>query len=306
MGGSYGTRAALTYLRRHPKSVRTATLDGVLASDSRPFLDLGRAAQEALKGLIAECEGDPACRGAFPQLRQEVDAVLRRAAAEPVRVELAETGQPFGLRLGQGAVAQTLRYRLYSPGEAALLPLEVHRAAQGDWKPLAQAAWIYGRRMVSAPAIGFLLSVTCAEDLAFIRDEEITAAMAGTFLGDVRAHTHKAACEAWPIRDLGEDLRSPVVSGVPALLISGERDPSTPAAGAARVARTLKRSRHLIIADGAHSLDGMQGADCIPRLIAAFIEAGTAEGLDTSCIAHLRRPEFALSSGTSEAEVTVT
>lgn len=306
MGGSYGTRAVLTYLRRHPGSVRTATLDGVLAPDERPFLNLGRGGQEALEGLIAECEGDPACRSAFPQLRQEVDAVLRRATAEPARVELNGTGRPVEIRLGHGAVAQTLRYRLYSPGEAALLPLEVHRAAQGDWKPLARAAWIYGGRMTSAPAVGFLLSVTCAEDLAFVRDEEIGAAMAGTFLGDVRARAHKAACEGWPIRDLGEDLRSPVVSDVPALLISGERDPATPAAGAARVARTLKRARHLIIPDGGHSLDGMQGADCIPGLIAAFIEAGTAEGLDTSCLAGLRRPDFVLSSHEEpEAEVAV-
>ena len=28
-GGSYGTRAALVYLKRHPQSVRTVTLQGV-------------------------------------------------------------------------------------------------------------------------------------------------------------------------------------------------------------------------------------------------------------------------------------
>ncbi|MFL6195986.1 MAG: alpha/beta fold hydrolase, partial [Thermoanaerobaculia bacterium] len=89
MGTSYGTRAVLTYLRRHPRSVRTAALDGVLAPDARLPLGMARATQEALDGLIAECEGDPACRGAFPKLRQELDAVLRRVTAEPVRVELA-------------------------------------------------------------------------------------------------------------------------------------------------------------------------------------------------------------------------
>ena len=300
MGVSYGTRAVLTYLRLHPGSVRTATLEGVLAPDGRYPLGLARAGQEALEGLIAECEGDPACRGAFPQLRQEVDAVLRRAAAEPVRVELPGPGGPVETRLGLQGVAQTLRYRLYTPAEAALLPLEVHLAAQGDWTPLARAARGYGSFMVSATATGFYQSVTCAEDLAFLRDDEIGAAVAGTFLGDFRVRAQKAACEGWPIRTLGPDLHAPIVSDVPALLISGERDPATPAAGAERVSRTLKRSRRLVIADGGHGTDGMQGNDCPMGLIAAFIEAGTAEGLDTSCIARMRRPEFMLSSASAD------
>ncbi len=35
-GGSYGTRAAMIYLRQHPKHVRTATLQGVVADKHAP------------------------------------------------------------------------------------------------------------------------------------------------------------------------------------------------------------------------------------------------------------------------------
>jgi pimeloyl-ACP methyl ester carboxylesterase len=299
MGGSYGTRAVLTYVRRHPGSVRTATLLGIVPPEERYPMGIARATQLAFDGLIAECEGDAACRGAFPQLRQEVDTVLRRAAAEPVRVELA--GPPGSVRLGRNGLAQALRYRLYSPAEAALLPLAIHQAAQGNWKPLAEAV-SHDERGKRLLADGFYQSVTCAEDLAFIRDEEIAPAVAGTFLGDFRVRAQKAACEGWPIRDLGPDVHAPVISDVPALLISGERDPATPASEAARVARTFERSRHLVIADGAHSMDGMQGADCLLRLITRFIEAGSVEGLDTSCIAGIRRPEFALRSVLTSAD----
>jgi pimeloyl-ACP methyl ester carboxylesterase len=304
MGGSYGTRAVLTYLRRHPGSARTATLLSSVRPDERYPLGLARATQTALDGLIAECAGDPACRQAFPQLRQEVDAVLRRAAAEPVKVGMTDpaTGQAVELRLGQRGVAQTLRYMLYSPAGAAVLPLEVHAAAQGDWKPLALSARLYGSAMTST-ADGFYQSVTCAEDVAFIRDAEIAPAVAGTFMGDFRVRLQKAACEGWPTRDLGKEIQAAVVSDVPALLISGERDPATPKENAAQVVRTLKRGRHLIIADGAHSTDGMQGNDCLFGLLAAFIEAGAAEGLDTSCIAGMKRPDFALSLG--DPEVTL-
>lgn len=295
MGGSYGTRAVLTYLRRHPQSVRTATLDGVLAPDARYLVTMPRATQDALDGLIAECAADPACRGAFPQLREELDAVLDSATAEPVVVTLVAPGtrRPIEIRLSRSGVAQILRNMLYSPVGAALVPLHVHLAAQGDWKPLAWTALAEGLAMTSE-AVGFYQSVMCAEDVASIREEEIAPAVAGTFLGDFRLRRQQAACEGWPTRDPGPDLEAPVVSDVPALLISGERDPATPAASGERVAQSLARARHLVVADGSHSRLGMSDEGCVDRLIAAFIEAGTAEGLDTSCLTRMRRPEFEL------------
>ena len=293
IGVSYGTHAVLSYLRRHPGSVRTATLEGVVVPGY--LLNMARASQDALDGLIAECAEDPACHGAFPKLREELDAVLRRVAAEPVRVELTDppTGRPVELRLGPNALAQTLRYMLYSPIEAALLPLEIHQAAQGDWKPLGRLAFLHGSDM-NGMAEGFFQSVSCAEEVALLREGEIAPAVAGTFLGDFRVRRQKAVCEGWPTRDPGPELQAPVVSDVPALLISGERDPATPPSYGERVARTLKRARRVVVPDGSHYLEGMQGGDCVHGLIAAFIEAGTAEGLDTACVARMRRPDFEL------------
>ncbi len=204
------------------------------------------------------------------------------------------------MRLARNGVAQTLRYMLYTPADAALVPLELHLAAQGDWKPLALSARFNGGVM---EAEGLYQSITCAEDVAGIREEEIAAAVAGTFLGDFRVRRQQAACEGWPARDLGPDLQAPVVADVPSLLISGERDPATPPSNGERVARTLKRSRHVVVPDAAHNTDGMEGEDCLFGLIAAFIEAGTPEGLDTACVARMRRPDFALSFG--DPEVTV-
>ena len=304
MGGSYGTRAALTYLRRHPRSVRTILLEGVVPPDDRYPMGVARGAQEALDGLVAECAGDAACHKAFPKLREEIEAVLRRVTAEPARVELIDpdTGQPSEIRLSRAGVAQTLRYMTYTPGGAAPLPLLVHQAAAGDFRPLAQTARLYASFM-SSTADGFYQSVTCAEDVAFIREEEIPAAVAGTFLGDFRLRKQIAACEGWPIRDLGKEILEPVVSDVPALLISGERDPVTPAKNGEKVVKTLKNGRHLIIADAAHGSEGMEGNDCVFGVMAAFIEAGTVQGLDTSCVARMRRPDFLLSFG--DPEVTL-
>ena len=234
--------------KRHPRSVRTATLLGVVPPDARYPLGLARFTQQALDGLIAECEGDPACHGAFPRLRQELDAVFRRVSTKPARVELVDPagGKPFEVRLGPMGVAQALRYMLYSPSEAALLPLLVHEAAGGNFEPLAQTARLFAS-FLSSTSDGFYQSVTCAEDVAFIRDDEIPAAVAGTFLGDFRIRRQVAACQEWPAAKLGPDFLQPVMSGVPVLALSGERDARAACNGC--VGRSRQR-RHAPLARG--------------------------------------------------------
>jgi pimeloyl-ACP methyl ester carboxylesterase len=297
-GGSGGSRTALVYLRRHPGSVRTATIAGVAPPDERGPFAMARHAQRALDGLIAECAADAACHAAFPRFRDEVAAVLQRTAKEPVVVPVidGETGKPIEVRLTRNGVAQTLRYMLYRPLAASILPLCIHLAAQGDWQRLAEtAAHFASGRDFGTLADGYYLSLTCSEDVPFIREDEIPAAVQGTFLGDFRIRKQQAACAAWPVHPVDRKFLDPVVSGVPTLLLSGERDPVTPPVSAERAARTLKNSLAVVVPDGGHGYFGVEGAmECVDSLMTRFIEAGTVKGLDASCLARTKRPEFAL------------
>ncbi len=296
-GASGGTRAALVYLRRHPESVRTLILGGVVPMDERGPFFMAKSVQRALDGLIAECEGDAACRAAFPRLRDEVAAVLRQVGKEPVTVTLMDgkTGQPIEIRLTRNAVAQMLRYMLYSPSAASLLPLDVHLAAQGNWHPLAENVRRFADRGGTSLADGYYLSLTCSEDLPFIREDEIPAIVKGSFLGDLRIRKQQAACASWPVPAVDRSFLDPVTSDVPTLLTSGERDPVTPPANAERAARTLRNSLHVVVADGGHGYGGIQGgSSCVDRLMVQLVETGTVKGLDTSCLSKTKRPEFVL------------
>ena len=294
IGTSYGTRTSQVYMRRHPSRVRTATLYGTLPNDASSPLDFARSAQDALDGLIAECAGDTACHKAFPRLEEEIAEILRRVEKEPVRVELLDpaTGQPEELRLDRNGLAQTLRYLLYDTTEASRLPLYVHLAFQGDFKPLAERARAWG----DLPwADGSFLAITCAEDVSFIREAEIPAAVSGTFLGDFRIRRQQAACRQWSAARLGPEFQAPTVVDAPTLLISGERDPVTPPSHSEKVLRHLRRGLHVTIPDGSHDDTGMKNVECEEELAVKFIEAGTTEGLDTSCVAKMERPAFQLS-----------
>ncbi|MEA2599278.1 MAG: hypothetical protein QOF89_270 [Acidobacteriota bacterium] len=295
MGTSYGTRTVQVYLRRHPGSVRTAVMSGVLPVGEAFPLVTARYAQQALNGLIAECKGDPACTKAFPKLQEEVAAVFRQVAKEPVRAQAVnpETGQPFDVILSKNGLGQVLRRMLYYNNWISLTPLYLHLAANGSWQPLAEFAQAISLSQ-GASSDGYFLSITCSEDLAFVRDEEIPAAVAGTFLGDLRVRKQQAVCVGWPAPKLGPEFRVPVTSDVPTLLLSGGADPVTPPSSGERVARMLKRSRHVVVPDGGHGQDGMTGEECVPKMISAFIASGDAGSLDVSCVARMRRPDFLL------------
>src|SRR6185436_6895597 len=211
-----------------------------------------------------------------------------QAASEPVTVTVRDpgSGEPHELRLTRHGVAQTIRYMLYVPSAAVQVPLYVHAAAAGNFQPLGATAALFAR-FAGGMSDGFFLSVTCSEDVPFIRKEEAPAAARGTFLDDFRIRAQQAACREWNVPQAPAAELAPLTGPFPALLVSGERDPVTPARWGEEVARTLPNAVHLIVPDGGHGFDGMRGADCIDRLFDELVERGTARGLDTSCVAKI-------------------
>jgi len=294
-GGSYGTFAALNYMRRHAGHVRTAVLEGVVPPDTRLPLSFARDAQTALDKVIEACARDSACHAAFPDTAGEIARLLAGLEGRPVEATIkdSKTGQPLTIKLGRSAAAQTIRYMLYVPLTAAQIPLQVHMAAQGDFSRLAESAYFFGN-FVTGMSYGFFLSVTCSEDVPLFTPAEAAEAARGTFLGDFRARAQKAACGEWPRGETPEGFTAPVRSEAPTLLISGERDPVTPAAWAERAARTLPHSKSIVVPGGGHGFDGEKNVECLDRIALAFVERGTETDLDTGCVAGIEPAPFSL------------
>ena len=295
-GGSYGTRAALTYLKRHGKNVRTATLQGVAPTDQFMPGDFAVQNERALQGVLSECYADEACNKAFPKLKDEVQAVLARLIKGPVEVEVEkpQTKERVKVKLNRDLAAEAIRYMLYHPVPAGRVPLMIHTAAQNNWVPLANAALAYRRDLVGTGSNGMYLSVTCAEDLPFVKAGEGERMSENTFLGDYRIRQQREACALWPRADVEGDYATPTRSDVPVLILTGEWDPVTPPAHGDRVAKTLTNSLHIVVPSGAHALGGLENIDCIKRINGEFLDRGTAKGIDTSCVNTIKRRAFQL------------
>ena len=295
-GGSYGTRAALTYLKRHPQHVRTAILHGVSPSNQYLPGDFPQSNERALQGIIAECGADDACNKAFPNLKDETESLLAQLIKGPVEVDVQKpkSSERVKVKLNRDLAAEAIRYMLYSPVPAGYVPLTIHLAAQGNFTPLAQAALRYRVNLVGTGSNGMYLSVTCAEDLPFIKPGEGERNAENTFLGDYRLRQQREACALWPRAEVEKDYAAPTRSDVPVLILTGELDPVTPPANGDAAARTLPNSLHVVVPHGAHGLGGLEGIDCIDHLIVEFVERGTTKGLDTACVKSIRRKPFPL------------
>jgi pimeloyl-ACP methyl ester carboxylesterase len=97
------------------------------------------------------------------------------------------------------------------------------------------------------------------------------------------------SCKDWPRGVVDDDLHAPLKSDAAALLLSGADDPVTPPEYATKAQRAFADSKHVIVAGHGH---GQYGAPCVDRIMAAFITAGSAKGLNASCVEKLKPMPF--------------
>lgn len=298
--GSYGTRAALTYIRMFGDHVRAAALSGAAPIENRLPLYHAAAAQRAFDLLVEGCAAEPACAAAYPDVRGDLAAIQAHLQAAPavVRIPHPVTNEPVEVRLTASAFGDGLRVMLY--GDNALqVPLLLKRGRAGDLAPFAEAAMQGSRGLRRALRTGLMLSISCAEDTWRIRPEEVSRETAGSFIGAWRVRGQMAACSVWPRGTVPDDYYRPLRSDVPVLVMSGQFDPVTPPSWGEAMARNFTNHRHVVLPAG-----HVPVTDCTQAMTRQLFDNGSAQGIDVSCVAAMRRPAFALSNESRNAEAT--
>lgn len=288
-GGSYGTRAALVYSRRHPESTRRVILDGVAPTDMKLPLNAGLDAQRTLDLLSAQCEADQACAQRLPNLTGAVNSLLSRLREQPETVTIPHprTGEHQTFAITADSLAAALRAPLYVPGLAALLPLSLAEAAAGRWAPFVALFLTISDGMESDLQVGMFLSVICSEDLDRVSEAELVQHTSGNFLGRSAMDSLQEACELWPHATLPEDYFDPITGAAPTLVLSGELDPVTPPRWGKLIADRLQQAKHVVVNGRGH---GVTTVGCVPRAIANFLSSDSPLDVGLECADRLKAP----------------
>ena len=284
IGFSYGTRAALAYARTFPAHARTLVLDGVVPFSMIVANDFDRDAQRALDLLFRRCAAEPACLARYPDLPGDVQALLTRLDAHPEKVRLRHplTAEPTDLTVDGDTVRQVVFAFLYQPETAALLPALLREAKGGDLAPLAAQGILAVADIQAGMSRALQLSVLCTEDVPFITDPP--PGSSPNFLGGGAREAFRSLCAEWPHGSPDPDFHKSPRMEVPALLLSGEADPVTPPRRGDDAMEMLPAGRHVTVPGQAH---GVMYRGCLPRVVAAFVKKGSADGLDVACVERL-------------------
>ena len=279
-GGSYGTRMAQAYARRYPERVKALVLDGVVPFDFAAPSTYARSLQQSIERVLRSCRERSSCRDSFPALEAEFDTLVARFGKGPITatVTLRDGGRaPVTMHLGDFGYA--VRGILYAPGLTRRLPAMIHHAAStGDVSEFAQRYWLRAMDFEHF-ADGLHLSVFCAEDVPNIRDEDVDSLTRGAFIGRYLIDEYRGACAEWDGATVDPDLRRPLASEIPTLLLSGWFDPVTPPETAERVARTLPMSRQVVDPQAGHG----SSVGCARRATLHVLINGSLDGLPAVC-----------------------
>jgi pimeloyl-ACP methyl ester carboxylesterase len=286
-GGSYGTRVALEYLRRHPERVRTMTLDGVAPPSMVVTLDIWRTRQATLDAVFRACVESPACRQAHPDPAATLGEIARSLspAGRDVDGVNPRTGKPVRLHITFDVVLALLQPLTYAPELSSLLPEMLGLAAAGNYGPLFSATQSFTTNIAEQMNAALHYSVTCAEDVPRITPDMQRNVLAGLPARNI-ADDVIAVCNVWPRGTAPADFAQPVASDKPALLFSGGMDPVTPPAYGDLVAKTLSNSKHIVAAGYGHIVSPNV---CGPRLISSFVDEAGFGKLSESCIAYFEK-----------------
>ncbi|MDH3733685.1 MAG: alpha/beta hydrolase [Gemmatimonadota bacterium] len=274
-GGSYGTRVAQVYMRRHPEAIRTVVLNSVAPVFVLGYVHMAQSLQRSLDLVVTDCLSETECSASHPELREQLDGVLARFARGPVEVEVNGSLVDFTM----GDFAYALRGLLY--GGAQAVPEIIRLASEGDFDRvssyyLQRAGWVGGQ----GGEAGYHFSALCGEDILPLTDAMVEEASEGTFMGDHLIAGYREVCDVWGVTPLPDSFWEPVRSDLPVLIISGEFDPVTPPAWGDAVAEHLPNSVHVVVPGGGHG----PGNACTNSLEARLLEDASVAGLDPSCM----------------------
>ncbi|HEX9892385.1 MAG TPA: alpha/beta hydrolase, partial [Gemmatimonadales bacterium] len=280
-GGSFGTRVAQTYARRHPDRVQAMILDGVVPFDFTAPLNYASTLQQSVDRLLASCRARRTCHDSFPNLDAQWKSLVEKVRAGPVQTRVTPPGRPpVEVTMHLGDFGYGVRGILYRADQSRRLPAMIEAAARtGDLSDFAQRYWGRAADFEEDFAEGLHLAVFCSEEIPFIREADVPVATTRSFLGTYLIDEYRGACQGWPRAPMDPSFRRPLQAPVPTLLVSGYFDPVTPPEMAERVARHLPVHRHLVDSAAHHGAS----FGCARPAVLHVLSRGTLEGLPVVC-----------------------
>jgi len=271
-GQSYGTRVALTLMRREPAGVRAVILDGAYPPEIAGKLNMASTFTSTIERVFEACEKDEECRADYPDFRRQFEQVIAQLRERPAAVKSDPSPllPPKVFQVNDVIFLSIVDSMLYTADGIAKLPWVVDRVADGkpealndpiaDWDQVAYGPFV-------TAGVSYLVDCNDTPD-PDDAEERQTASSLPHLAGWLRYALAVKPCPIWTTRESPTLDRTPVKSAIPTVVISGWFDIATPPEWAVITARSLPRGQLVAVRAASHDASD---ASCAQSALAIFL-----------------------------------
>jgi pimeloyl-ACP methyl ester carboxylesterase len=292
-GISYGTDAALQYMREYPAGIRSVGIDGIFPPQLAGGVAAWQSAGEGINAVLDACMADARCHARYGNIGATFRRLVRRYEAHPRSFRVKVPGHGVvPVMISGGMLVQWA----VSPGThfAGTVPAAIDALAHG--KPARIAVpWAEAKlnpASVGILGVGLFNGVACSEWVPYESQADVLAAGRSafpTFTPSIRSNAPnlqfmRQFCRVWNIPPAPPSVRDVTSSTIPTLVVSAQYDGQTAPSFGPLVARTLPNATTVTIPNVAHVAFGSPSSaanECAWTLARSFFDA--LNQVDTSC-----------------------
>lgn len=282
MGGSYGTRLALEWLRHDDQGIRSVILDSVYPPDKGSMLEWPALLNNSFDYYWQACEANKWCTTKGGESRRQFQKALAQLRKEPLNlsVPLWNGGWPLKVVLNDHRFVGMIYAALYDDTLHDDIAQAIEEVLNGGEKALQTLAE-NSINSELAPEFNPLvyLAVDCAESPVISRTEfEAVRERYPDWLDYTNHAWEYDMCSPIPKRADLERFKQAAQTEVPVLVLSGGLDPVTPAAWASDLVQQLANAQHWHLDSVGHGV--VASSACVHQSFRAFLDApGEAQPL---------------------------
>ena len=304
IGASYGTDLALTYMREHPRGIRSVTIDSVVPPHLATVGHSWTNAGQGMRHMFEACADQPRCHSRYTP-RRDLGRIVRQLERHPitryVKPALIPGDEPepgakkVKVVMDGGAFANYM-INITGAGFGTSVPALLHQFASGDRHTVLASQAGTGSLHAGELSYGLQYGVICSEWVPYER--EVTVRRKGRlafpkFPRSVLAQAPQFPfrymdCPVWNVPKAPAAQREVTRSDIPTLVLAGSFDSLTSSESAQYAARTLPNSTFAEFPGSGHVV--LNTSRCASRVFVSFLRR--PNGPNTSCVDELEMPPF--------------
>jgi pimeloyl-ACP methyl ester carboxylesterase len=304
IGASYGTDLSLTYMRQHPRGIRSVTIDSVLPPHLATVGHAWTNAGQGMTHMFRACAAEPRCGSRYAP-RRDLVHIVRRLERHPVTRRVkpalipgdkpAPGAEKVKVVMDGGAFANYM-INVTGAGLGSDVPALLHQFARGQRHTVLASQAATGGLHAGELSYGLQYGVICSEWVPYAAQD--TVARKGRlafskFPRPVRAQAPQFPfryedCPVWDVPKAPAAQRRVTRSDIPTLVLAGSFDSLTSSESARHAASTLANSTFVEFPGVGHVV--LNTSRCAGRVFVSFLRH--PNGPNTGCVDGLEVPAF--------------